>query len=209
MRKTTRYNPTIVNLSHLVLSETQAETLDFGLQFIPTPQTNDLKDMHASIKRFARHIHLRYFYGIRSTKPKEHFIAKSTWNPPCQNEDINKILEQLEDFSSITNKHRDSMGNLSESQLVAISTLKRNPSIIIKPADKGSATVIMSKKNYIAEAERQLSNQKHYAKLDTPVYPQTAVRISATLDKLRRTGYISKKQREYLKPPDTPRPRLL
>ena len=149
------------------------------------------------------------FYGTRSTKPKEHFTAKSTWNPPCQNEDINKILEQLEDFSSITNKHRDSMGNLSESQLVAISTLKRNPSIIIKPADKGSATVIMSKKNYIAEAERQLSHQKHYAKLDTPVYPQTAVRISATLDKLRRTGYISKKQREYLEPPDTPRPRLL
>jgi hypothetical protein len=76
------------------------------------------------------------------------------------------------------------MGNLSESQLVAISTLKRNPSIIINPADKGSATVIVSKKNYIAEAERQLSNQKHYAKLDTPVYPQAAVRISATLDKL-------------------------
>ena len=62
------------------------------------------------------------FHGTRSTKPKENFTAKSTWNPPCQNEDINKILEQLEDFSSITNKHRDSMGNLSESQLVAIST---------------------------------------------------------------------------------------
>ena len=87
----------------------------------------------------------------------------------------------MEDFSSITNKHRDSMGNLSESQMVAISTLMRNPFIIIKPADKGSATAIMSKKNYIAEAEQQLSNQKHYAKLDRPVYPQAAVRISATL----------------------------
>ena len=113
--------PTIVNLSHLVIYEIQAEILDFGLQFIPTPQTNDLEDMHASIKRFARHTHLRYyFHGTRSTKPKENFTAKSTWNPPCQNEDINKILEQLEDVISITNKHRDSMGNLSESQLVAI-----------------------------------------------------------------------------------------
>ena len=160
--------------------------------------------MHASIKRFARHIHLRYFsrHQINQTKRKL-FTAKSTRNPPCQNEDINKILEQLEDFSSITNKHRDSMGNLSKSQMVAISTLKINPSVVIKPADKGSATVIMSKKNYIAEAERQVSNQKHYAKLDTPVYPQAAVRISATLDKLRRTGYISKKQREYLEPPNT------
>ena len=67
----------------------------------------------------------------------------------------------------------------------------------------------MSKKNYISEAERQLSNQNRYAKLDTPVYTQAAVRISATLDKLQRTGYISKKQREYLEPPDTPRPRIL
>ena len=33
--------------------------------------------------------------------------------------------------------------------------------------------------------------------------------ISATLDKLRRTGYISKKQLENLEPPNTPRPRLL
>jgi len=93
--------------------------------------------------------------------------------------------------------------------MVATSTLKRNPSIIIKPAGRGSATVIMSNKNYTAEAERQLSNQNHYAKLDTPVYPQAAVCISATVDKLRRTEYISKKQREYVEPPNTPRPRLL
>ena len=120
------------------------------------------------------------FHGTRSPKPKENFTAKSTWNPPCQNEDINKILEQLEDFSSITNKHRDSMGNLSESQLVAISTLKRNPSIIIKLADKCSATVIMSKKNYIAEAERQLSNQKHGKIKTKRIYIQLATRILRT-----------------------------
>lgn len=99
------------------------------------------------------------FHGTKSTKLKENFTAKSTWNPPCHNEDINSKLEQLKDFSSITNKHRNSVGNLSESQLASISALKRNPSIIIKPADKASATVIMYKENYVAEANRQLANK--------------------------------------------------
>ena len=99
------------------------------------------------------------------------FTAPDKPNQPGIHRAKMRILIKYWNSWKITKKHRDSMGNLSESQLVAISTLKGNPSVIFKPADKGSATVIMSKKNYIAEAERQLSNQKHYAKLDTPVYP--------------------------------------
>ena len=92
--------------------------------------------MHASIKRFARHIHLRYFFTAPDQPNlKKTLLPNSNWNPRCQNEDINKILKQLEYFRSTTNKHRDSMGNLSESQMVAISTLKRNPSIIIGDSD--------------------------------------------------------------------------
>jgi hypothetical protein len=39
--------------------------------------------------------------------------------------------------------------------------------IIIKPADKGSAVVVMDKTTYIQEAERQLSNCRFYEKLDS------------------------------------------
>ena len=36
--------------------------------------------------------------------------------------------------------------------------------IIIKPADKGSAVVVLNKKDYIAEGMRQLSDTKFYKK---------------------------------------------
>ena len=127
--------------------------MDIELQFIPTPQTSDLEDLHASIKRFARHIQLRYFSRHNINQTKRNILRP---NLPG----IHRVK------MTISIKYWN----------------KRNPSIIIKPADIDSATVIMSKKNFIAEAERQLSNQKHYAKFNTPVYPQAAVRISATLD---------------------------
>jgi len=38
--------------------------------------------------------------------------------------------------------------------------------IIMKPADKGSATVIMDRDAYIAEADKQLNNIRHYNRLD-------------------------------------------
>jgi hypothetical protein len=41
---------------------------------------------------------------------------------------------------------------------------KERNDIIIKPADKGSAVVVMDKTTYIQEAERQLSNCRFYEK---------------------------------------------
>ena len=40
--------------------------------------------------------------------------------------------------------------------------LRNRDDIVIKPADKGSAVVIMDKANYIAEAVRQLSDERFY-----------------------------------------------
>ena len=41
-----------------------------------------------------------------------HTIAKSNWIPPGYNEDINRKLKPSTNCKSITNKHRDSVGNL-------------------------------------------------------------------------------------------------
>ena len=67
----------------------------------------------------------------------------------------------------------------------------------------------MFKENYVTKVKRQFSNQIHYATLATPLYRQASVRILATLNKLCQIGYVSKKQRQYLKPPNTPQLRLL
>ena len=48
--------------------------------------------------------------------------------------------------------------NLDRQDRTALKTLKQNKDIIIKPADKGAAIVVMDKTDYVGEADRQLAN---------------------------------------------------
>jgi len=80
--------------------------------------------------------------------------------------------------------------------------------MVIKPADKGSATVLMNRLDYIREAERQLNNNKYYIKRTEPLCHNNVKKIhSALLDMLNK-GFISKDQLNYLSGPSDYRPRI-
>ena len=64
--------------------------------------------------------------------------------------------------------------------------------IIIKPADKGGATVIMNKKDYIQEANRQLSNTLHYKKLSEPIHPKISNKVNSIINNLHKHKYLNK-----------------
>ena len=84
---------------------------------------------------------------------------KGSWEPllaALKDEDIALI----KDLKTVLNcvypkKQRD---NLTEEERKAISYLKNAPELIVKPADKGSGTVIWTKNQYIQEANRQLNS---------------------------------------------------
>jgi len=56
--------------------------------------------------------------------------------------------------------------NLTRRERQAHKKLQRRTDIVIKPADKGSGTVVMNRQDYLNECYRQLNNQnsKHYQK---------------------------------------------
>ena len=56
--------------------------------------------------------------------------------------------------------------NLNNRERNALQRLKKNRDIIIKPADKGGATVIMDTTEYVKEAMRQLQNEEYYKKVE-------------------------------------------
>lgn len=70
--------------------------------------------------------------------------------------EINKLFNDTSDFGFNS--------NLTYKERTALDELVRNDDIIIRPADKGGATVVLSKDQYISEAMRQL-NSKYYVKL--------------------------------------------
>ena len=201
----------VVNLSNVQLTKPEIEILDLGLQFVPTFCNSIFPSTQAALDRFSRQIKFKYFFhGHERTKAGAKFTEKSTWTPPCNNASISTKLEELENLVTFKVKPRDDfVGNLSKVELQTIKTLKNNPDIIIKPADKGSATVFMSRDCYIREAKRQLNNTKHYAPLQEPAYPLAAQAISLLLNKIEISGYISAKQNVYLQPPMEPRVRQL
>ena len=65
--------------------------------------------------------------------------------------------------------------NLTRAERRALYSLHKRVGIVIKPADKGSATLILSFDDYVKEAEHQLSNSDYYLLLkDDPTTTFTA-----------------------------------
>ena len=200
----------MINLSDTELTKIQSETLNLGLKFIPTPNELNQNAVNEQVRQFGRKIKIKYFFGNQTNKkPPEKFIFKSNWSPPFTHPKIVEKLDLLEDLVITTPNTNQGKPNLTLGQQQAIKSLKNMEQIVIKPADKGSATVIMNKVDYVREANRQLANKKHYASLNNPVYPLAATAISSVLSTLRRKGYISDRQVNYLQSPIAPRHRQL
>ena len=114
-----------------------------------------------------------FFFDPEASDDKEYnpdecrFKEKSTWKPP-KNRDpaLEAYLKAVESDAWLLTGSVRRKDNLTPSEREALTKLRTRTDLIIKPADKGSATVVMSKKVYLAEAHRQLTNSRYYHKLD-------------------------------------------
>ena len=76
------------------------------------------------------------------------------------------------DATVLSNMFLTKHNNLPPNEREALQSLKNRDDIIIKPADKGSAVVVMDKSDYLEEAERQLSDTRFYKKLTSDPTPK-------------------------------------
>lgn len=172
-----------------------------------------------------RNIKLKYHFRNVKNKfnpNKKIFKNKSTWSPSFSSlsKNIRKTISIIhkqtlkrtfdnrfiKDNSTKIKLNRKP--NLSPEELNSINLLRNNEEIIIKSADKGGATVIMDKENYIFEVNRQLNDTKYYKKINEPIYLDNAVEITRILNKLKIEKFIDEGQFEYLSGPVNPRPRI-
>ena len=203
----------VLNLSNYTLSREEISILDKGLTFVPTPKISKLPILQAATD-FGRRLKIKNYFDSRTFHnfKKVPLSGKSSWTPPDKHIHP-ELLKCISNFTSDIDKliPKREKNNCNKAEFAALRTLKSNPDIVIKKADKGSATVIMNKSDYIFEANRQLSNSLHYKKLNSPIYPQTAAKITKILQDLnsKNKDLLTNKQLGYLLPPDNPRPRRL
>ena len=105
------------------------------------------------------------------------------------------VQQQLE-----ANQLKRCTDNLTSNERIALRKLRQRRDVVIKPADKGSAVVVLSKEDYINEAERQLNDHAHYTKLNADPTLRFAVEIKSFIHSMFTNGQIDKNTRDFLIP---------
>ena len=90
------------------------------------------------------------------------FSPESTWKPPKGHPNLEVFLSQIE--KELFELAETSLGysKFSKEEWQAMRGLANDRSIVIKKADKGSCVVVWNRNDYIAEAEKQLSDVNIY-----------------------------------------------
>ena len=201
----------VVLAEGLVLSDSQRSLLNRGLTFVPTLDLcKDQKtQLQLDLQHYHRRVKLAAYFGDLDRQDPPPFTTHSNWVPPSDQlppEVPALIKKDQKDFHKYYKTYREKP-NLSEEEEKALKELVRNKQIVIKPADKGSAIVILSRAQYIMEANRQLNDTQYYKKLEKPIFLQTVPLVHSILDNLYKKKYITGKQRTYLKGEVEPGPR--
>ena len=80
--------------------------------------------------------------------------------------------------------------NLTTQEQQALRDLQNDKTIVIKPADKGSAIVIWDRDDYLKEADSQLSDSEVYEECEADPLPELQNIISDTLRGIRDRGIL-------------------
>ena len=198
----TNLDSVVVNLSSAELKESEKSLLSKGLNFCPRPKSYDKGKLVEDTKAFTRRMRLKSHFAdhsdSRSQEKYPDFIPKSDWQPPKQGRDLEAFVNRVESAVRSHIPPKPKHDNLSKSDRSALYNLQKREDIVIKPADKGSAVVVMDRDHYVSEAERQLNDSTFYKPLDHDPTPEFAKQVSDTVSEMHNQGLISEKNMAYL-----------
>ena len=207
----------VINLSTYQLKREEISLLEKGLNFIPTPQIEHQAKIVQDFLLYERKCRLyhRFHKEDENEKDEEDVVEEEDelsqnilkvnkgWTPHDNLTDPNILayksvcLHNLK--KNMTSKIKPRF-NLKKKERQAIKSLKKNNKIVIKPADKGGAIVIMNREDYKEEGMRQLKRTEHYKKLENQ---KSEIKnfintVKEDLDKIVEKGLISKEMRNML-----------
>lgn len=193
------------------LTKPQLDLLHRGLTFVPTlnKNKNHYLQMRLDLQNYHRRIKLADYFKNSPQERKKPFIGTSIWSPPLDKvswQAKNLIKKDIQTFKHYYDLCSESP-NLKPEEVAALDQLKKAKHIVIKPADKGSAVVLMDREQYVLEAQRQLNDPTYYKKLENPIYMETIPMIQDILLNLKKKKVINAKQLQYLQGDLQPRER--
>ena len=197
----------VVNLSDHTLAKHEKILLSRGLTFCPQPSSRDKISLHRDTLIFNRRLRLNHYFHNAQPTETDPFKAPTGWTPysgksPTLDTYINVITNQILQFEP--KKTRKS--NITEQECLALKSLTLNQDIVIKPADKGGAIVVLNTTDYINEGLRQLINKTFYRKLGRNPIPKISADINSFLNFIKERKLLTATHLQFLtvKNPRTP-----
>ena len=160
----------VINISQKVLSNEEESILSKGLNYAVSPQKVPVTDYIVQTEKACRLL------------------------PP---EDRDSLRSEV---VHICRSHKPSTPNITRAEREALVNLKKDDNIIILPADKGRATVIMDKENYVSKVNTMLNDTRTYDKLSKDPTPTYKKKLQTMLDKFKDDGKISESLHKHLSP---------
>ena len=216
----------VINLSDYSLNQTDLRLLSKGLTFTPTPDVANIGEIKSDLDRFLRKIRLRLYFSeeISEDEPSSSssptqtqvsefedtlirkFRNKSNWSPKNQDAQVETYIRTvITEFQKLKLRNPPK-SNLTQEEKQRLNLLQNNQHIVVKPADKGSAIVIMNRTDYITEATRQLSDTKFYTKTQVDLTDPHINKITQTLSTMLRNDEIAQSVYRNLVPKDCKTP---
>ncbi len=207
----------IKNLSSKTLSPHHRSVLQKGLNFIPHPKANSQATILQNYLLFERKIRLKH-YWYRSEEPSQSDNDSDTeedrqvnilkpnkgWTPPnTQDRKLEEYCMKTRLEVLLSQPKKSKKHNLTADERRALQDLRNDTSIVIKPADKGGATVILDKTDYEEECLRQLSDTNNYEPVRHNPLRIIQARVRQLVTNLKTANLIDDDEAKVLSPNNT------
>ncbi|CAJ0915856.1 unnamed protein product [Ranitomeya imitator] len=204
-----------VNISSKNLDTHQLAILQKGLAFCPMYKFNSF-ELNMDLQRFYRNIRLRVHFSEQPAVPNSSRQDKtllelrdlglqthSSYMPPRSNPPVETFVSLVErDIHTLTREMDRGKfqfhTNLTHAERLSLEQLASDKSLIIKPADKGGATVVMDRSDYLEEVFRQLGDTTVYKVIPHNPLNQLVQKIAPVVDFHFQAGTIDSKMRDFL-----------
>ena len=182
-------------------------TLDKGLKFAPKRNLNKF-DAYVDVRKFVRKLNIKKYMlnqPVRNQADRNMdegrvqystLRNKSLFNPQVPNN------HHIEVFSKMVLKDLDSLKvkRIPDPMIIhrGIKELEKNKGIIIRPADKGGAIVVLSREYYYEELDNQLKDTNTYIKLKGNPTREYKEELAYLVYRGRQKGVLNKREYKYL-----------
>lgn len=192
----------MINLSTRKLTDTEYRLLGKGLTFCPKLKSHDKIKLAEETYKFTRRLRLKeYFYDRLNGENEEYSDSENDYSElPFFNKKRSTFIprsgrDQYLDFyidivtqeilSSLPKKRK--FTNISKEELFCLKSLAKDQTIVMKKADKSGLIVVMNRKDYVDEVQRQLNNDKYYQRLETDFSSTAASNITECVSDIENT----------------------